>query len=99
MFSAVSNLARISSASFLYTRGVRISHIVSPARKEAVVSDPATLSSQKGPIPISEGYLHEESAVEYDLILGNRPLLALAQNVIQEVTVLAPQALVEPSVD
>ena len=64
-----------------------------------MVSDPATLSSQKGSMPNSEGCLHEESTVEYDLILAHRTLLVLAQNVIQEITVFAPQAFVEPSVD
>jgi hypothetical protein len=43
MSSAFGKAVRISSQSFLYAWGLRINHIVRPARSEAVVSDPATL--------------------------------------------------------
>jgi hypothetical protein len=48
-----------------------MSHMVSPASRDAVVSLPATLSSQIDTSGLELLCLHEESTVQYDLIFSD----------------------------
>lgn len=76
-----------------------------PERRDAVVSEPATLEgsymSQNaldlGTKTWSHLNLHEKCAVEYDFILTNAALHILSENVIEEIIMLPCDALLDAS--
>ena len=75
-----------------------MSHIVRPARREAVVSLPATLRSVRSlPGANSSGGLHEESAVEDCLISSDCAFFILSEYVVQKVSVISSQAVFKSS--